>query len=81
MTNLLRNAGIGLIVLGVVSIVVWAVEPLRMIWPWIRGLPLPIRIGVIAAVLGFSVLLGSLIAERIRDSEKDKELLDELDQL
>ena len=78
MNRLLRQIGFGLIVLGVVSIFFWAIEPLQMIWPWIRGLPLLIRIGVFAAVIGFAVLLGSLIAERIRESEADKSLRDEL---
>jgi hypothetical protein len=77
MISLLRNVGIGLIVLGTVLLLFWAVEPLRMVWPWIRGLPLPIRIGVIAAAIGLAILLGSLISERIRDREADKELRDE----
>lgn len=77
MNRLLRNVGFGLIVLGAGSLLVWAIEPLRMVWPWIRGLPLLIRIGVIAAAAGLSVLLGSLIAERIREREADKQLLDE----
>ena len=78
MNRLLRQIGFGLIVLGVVSILFWAIEPLQMIWPWIRGLPLLIRIGVFAAAIGLAVLLGSLIAERIREREADKRLRDEL---
>ena len=78
MNRLLRNVGFGLIVLGVVLTLVWTIEPLRMIWPWMRGLPLLIRIGVIAAAVGFAVLLGSLISERIRESEADKHLRDDL---
>jgi hypothetical protein len=77
MTSLLRNVGFGLILLGIVLLLFWAIEPLRMVWPWIRGLPLPIRIGVIAAAVGLAVLMGSLISERIRDREADKELRDE----
>lgn len=77
MNRLFRTAGFGLIILGAVLILAWAIEPMRMIWPWLRGLPLPIRIGVVAAVLGLAMLLGSLISERIREREKDKELLDE----
>jgi len=78
MNRLLRTVGFGLIVLGIVMVLVWAIEPLRMIWPWIRALPLPFRIGVLAAALGLAVLLGSLISERIREREADKELLDEM---
>lgn len=78
MTQLLRNAGIGLILLGLALVLLWAIEPLRMFWPWVRGLPLPVRIGGGAAVLGFAVLLGSLIGERIRERGADKDLLDEI---
>ena len=79
MSRLLRTVGFGLIVLGVLMLVVWAVEPLRMVWPWVRGLPPLVRAGVIAAVVGFAVLLGSLIAERIRERASDAALRDELD--
>ena len=77
MNRLLRNVGFGLIILGIVLVLVWAIEPLRMVWPWIRGLPLPIRVGVIAAAIGISALFGSLVSERIRDREADKQLRDE----
>ncbi len=78
MNHLLRNVGFGLIVLGIVMVLAWAIEPLRMIWPWIRGLPLPIQIGVLAATVGLAVLLGSLISERIREREADRSLRDDL---
>jgi hypothetical protein len=78
MNRLLRTVGFGLILLGIVMILVWAIEPLQMLWPWIRALPLPMRIGVLAAVLGLAVLLGSLIWERLREREADKDLLDEM---
>ena len=77
MTRLLRNVGFGLVFVGVLLVLFWAIEPLRMVWPWLRGLPLPVRVGVIVAAFGLIVLVGSLISERIRDREADKELLDE----
>jgi hypothetical protein len=77
MNRLFRTVGFGLVILGVLLILGWAIEPIRMIWPWLRALPLPIRIGVVAAGLGLAMLLGSLISERIGEREKDKELLDE----
>ena len=77
MNSLLRNVGFGLILLGIVLVLVWAIEPLRLFWPWIRGLPLLMRVGVIAAGAGLAVLLGSLISERIRSREADKRLRDE----
>ena len=78
MNSLLRNFGFGLIVLGILLLLVWAFEPLRLFWPWIRGLPVLIRIGVIAALIGLAVLLGSLISERIQSREADRKLREEL---
>jgi hypothetical protein len=77
MNRLFRNVGIGMILLGSVLVLAWAVEPIRLIWPWIRGLPLPLQIGVVAATLGVTVLLGSLISERIREREADQKLRDD----
>jgi ABC-type transport system involved in cytochrome c biogenesis permease subunit len=77
MNQLIRNVGFGLIIVGILLVLAWAIEPVRMFWPWIRGLPLPLQIGFGAAVLGMAVLLSSLISERIRDREKDRELRDE----
>ena len=76
MNRLLRRVGLGLIVLGTVLVLVWVIEPLRMLWPLIQGLPLLIRIGVLAAAIGLTVLLGSLVSERIREREDDKRLRD-----
>ena len=78
MMDLMRRAGFGLMLVGVVLVVVWAIRPLGFIWPWIRGLPLLIRIGVLAAVVGIAVLLGSLVYERIRERDKDKALREDL---
>ena len=78
MTDWMRRLGFGLMVLGVVLVLVWAIRPLGFIWPWVRGLPLLIRVGVIAAVVGISVLLGSLIHERIQEREHDKSLREDL---
>ncbi len=75
--DLMRKLGFGLMVLGGVLVIVWAIEPIGFIWPWVRGLPWPLRIGVGAAAIGIAVLFGSLIQERIRDREKDKSLLDD----
>ena len=74
MNRLFRNVGIGLILVGALLVLAWAVEPLRLIWPRIRGLPIPIQVGVVAGILGMAVLMGSLISERIRDREADEKL-------
>ena len=78
MNRLIRQVGFGLMVVGLIMVLVWAFEPLRLIWPWLRGLPLVIRIGVIAAAVGLVFLLGSLIAERARERESDRHLRDDL---
>ena len=75
--KLLRSVGFGLIALGVVLVLVWLIDPLRVVWPWLMTLALPFRIGVIAAALGVAVLLISLIAERIRERDADKDLLND----
>lgn len=77
MIVLLRNAGFGLMIIGVLLVVIWAVEPFRAVWPWLLAMPLIIRLGVVAATLGLAVLMGSLVTERIREREADKSLLDE----
>ena len=77
MNRLARNIGVALIVIGMGLLAVWAVRPLRVIWPWVMGLPLLIRIGLIAAAGGLIVLLSSLIVERLGESKADKELLDD----
>ena len=77
MNKLLRNVGIGLMALGVVLILVWAIKPLRAIWPWLLQLPFPIKVGVVVGTLGLVVLLGSLISERIGERESDQQLRDE----
>ena len=75
---MLRIAGFGLIALGAVLVLVWLIDPLRVVWPWLMTLALPFRIGVLAAALGLVVLMISLILERIRERGADKELLDDI---
>ena len=77
MNRLLRNLGFGLMVGGAVMMLIWAIKPLRMIWPWLLQLPMVLRIGVVAGALGLAVLLGSVLAERLSDREGDADLRDE----
>jgi hypothetical protein len=75
--RVIRIAGFLLISAGVVVLLTWVIEPLRALWPWLLQLPLPVKIGIVAAVLGLIVLFASLIAERWEDRERDRSLLDE----
>jgi hypothetical protein len=77
MTSLLRNAGVGFILLGVVLVIIWVVEPLRAIWPWLMTFSPIVRVGVVASALGLAILMASLITERIRERDADKKLLDD----
>ena len=74
MTDLMRKLGVGLMILGAALVAVWAIRPIELVWPWIRGLPLPLRLGVVAAAVGIAVLLGSLIYERFKERDGDKDL-------
>ena len=78
MIRLLRIVGFLLIGCGAVLLLVWVIEPLRFLWPWIRALPLPMQIGLAAAALGLLLLLGTVIWERLEDREADSDLLNEL---
>ena len=74
MTRLLRVTGFLLIGTGALVLVVWAIRPLRFIWPMLLALPPAIQIGIAVAGLGMVVLMGSLIAERIGEREADRRL-------
>ncbi len=74
MTRLLRITGFLLIGSGALVLLVWAIRPLRFIWPALLALPPAILIGIAVAGLGMVVLMGSLIAERIGDREADRRL-------
>ena len=78
MIRLIRVVGFMLIGAGILVLLLWTIEPLRFIWPWLRALPWPIRLGFAISVLGLLVLMGSLIWERLEDRGGDRELRDEL---
>jgi uncharacterized membrane protein len=72
--RLTRIVGFLLIVAGALVILTWLVEPLRELWPRLRQLPWPIQLGLALAAIGFLILLGSLIWERIEERENDRSL-------
>jgi len=77
MIRFLRIVGFLMIAAGAIVLLTWVIKPLRIIWPWIRAMPLPIQVGVGVAAGGFILLLGSLIWERLEEREDDKSLRDE----
>jgi len=76
--RLVRILGVLLIGAGAVVLLTWLIEPLRYLWPWLRSLPLALQVGLAAAAVGFILLLGSLIWERLEELEEDKELRKDL---
>jgi hypothetical protein len=77
MIRLIRFVGLMMMGAGGLVLLVWAIKPLRFIWPWIRELPWPIQLGIAIAALGLLLLTGSIIWERFESAEYDKSLLDD----
>ena len=77
MIRLIRILGFLLIAGGAISAATWLIKPLRFLWPWLQQLPLAIQIGIGAAIVGFLMLVGSLIWERFEDHDQEKHLIDE----
>ena len=77
MIRLIRIMGVLMMALGVIILLAWFIKPLRAIWPWLLKLSWPLQVGLAAAAVGFLLLLGSLIWERLEEREKDRSLLDE----
>lgn len=77
MIRFLRIVGFLMIAGGIIILLAWLIEPLRMVWPWLRLLPWPIQWGIGAAACGFLLLLASLIWERLDERELDRSLKDD----
>ncbi|MDT8408379.1 MAG: hypothetical protein RQ741_02150 [Wenzhouxiangellaceae bacterium] len=65
MISLLRIVGILMIIIGLLLMASWFVEPLRQLWPWLLALPWPIRIGLVISGFGLLVMIGTVIYERL----------------
>jgi membrane protein implicated in regulation of membrane protease activity len=77
--RLVRITGMLMIAAGIVVAGLWSIKPLRMVWPWLTKLPLPIQIGVAVAAAGLLLLVGTLIWERLEEREHDQSLRDQDD--
>lgn len=75
MIRLTRIFGIGLMAFGAILLLTWLIEPLRFLWPWFRSLPVSIQVGLGAAGAGLSLLMGSVVWERLEDRQSDRKLL------
>ena len=77
MTRLIRLFGFLLIGAGALVLASYLIEPLRAVWPWLLQLPLPIQIGLGIATVGFLLLMGTVLWERLEDRQYDRDLLDD----
>ena len=77
MTRLTRIFGFLMIATGALVTLTWLIAPLRVLWKLLLQLPLPIQVGLGAALFGILLLLGSLIWERLEERDEDRELGDE----
>ena len=77
MIRAVRITGFLMVAAGALVILTWLIEPLRAVWPLLRELPWPIQLGLLLAALGFLVVMGTLIHERLEERENDKSLIDE----
>lgn len=77
MMRLIRLFGFFMMATGAVIVLTYVIRPLRALWPWLRSLPLPFQIGLGAAVVGFLLLMATLIWERLEEREADRELRDD----
>jgi hypothetical protein len=59
---------------GILALLFWMIRPLRAVWPFLLALPWPIRLGLSALLLGFLLVMASLIVERIEESGADEAL-------
>lgn len=77
MIRLIRILGFLSILAGAVVLLIWAIKPLRFIWPWLEALPWPIKLAVALGAAGLLILFGSLLWERFEDRHEDRRLRDE----
>ena len=77
MIRLLRIVGFLMIGAGAFLVALWAIGPLRFLWPWFRALPWPVQAGLGAAGLGLVLILGTVLWERLEQRDQDRDLLDE----
>ena len=79
MIRLTRIFGIGLMAFGAILLLTWMIEPLRFLWPWFLALPVSIRLGLGAAAGVLSLLMGSLVWERLEDRQHERTLISDDD--
>jgi hypothetical protein len=61
---------------GALALLFWMIRPLRAVWPFLLELPWPIRLGLGTLLLGFLLVMASLIAERVEERGSDRALRD-----
>lgn len=69
-----RRIGVGMMVLGAIVIILYAVPSFRWIWLWFKTLPGPIRFGLGVSAVGLVILFLNLLRERWTDRHADRAL-------
>jgi hypothetical protein len=65
MIRLMRIVGFLLIVIGLLLAGSWFIEPLRLLWPMLLELPMPIRIGLAIAGIGLLIVFATVVNDRM----------------
>ncbi len=74
MVRAIRIVGVALMACGVLLVVTYTISPLRFLWRWFQWMDLPLQIGTAVAVVGLTILLTTMLFERIALRSYDKEL-------
>lgn len=77
MNKWIRRTGFALILIGALIFLSWFVEPVWEILHLFNRLPVPLQIGSAVAIIGLTVLILSLLAERWTEREADASLREE----
>jgi hypothetical protein len=60
--------------IGLLLVVTYVVEPLRLLWLWFQHMALPLQIGLGVAGIGLAILMTSLVFERATSRSYDDKL-------
>ena len=74
MIRFFRAFGVLLILAGALTVAVYFFPSLGYIWTWFRSISLPIQVGLTVAAIGLTLLMISLISERLKDRASERDL-------
>lgn len=74
MVRAIRIVAVAFMIIGLLLVVTYTIEPLRFVWAWFRRMAVPLQIGFGVAGIGLVILLTTMLFERIALRSYDKEL-------